>query len=176
MVYNIFDDLYEAFKYLPLGILGAIVIVLIFQMCNKNQRRLWTKSRIFFIFVFIVYVIATVQIAYFSREPGSRNSLDLVLFSTWGDDPLSRSYVVENVIMFLPLGILVPVIWKSMRHFHKCLFLSLICTVGIETMQLVTKRGYCQIDDVVMNTLGGMIGYGMFWLIYKVHSKIKGKK
>lgn len=141
------------------------------------RKKKVSGHRMFYIFLFIIYVIATIQISYFSREPGSRNSIDLILFSTWGDAPMSKAYVVENVIMFLPLGILVPAIWENMRHLHKCFLLSLSCTIAIETMQLIAKRGYCQIDDVVMNTIGGILGYGMFFLIHKINSNIKnGKK
>ena len=46
-------------------------------------------------------------------------------------------------------------------------------SVGIEYTQLVTGRGYCQIDDVVTNTVGAAIGFFVFligyigWLIWK---------
>ena len=37
-----------------------------------------------------------------------------------------------------------------------------LISVGIETVQLITERGYCQLDDVVMNTLGALVGYVVF--------------
>ena len=42
----------------------------------------------------------------------------------------------------------------------------------IEGMQLVTERGYCQLDDVVMNTLGGCLGYGGMRIIDAVHRRL----
>ena len=39
-------------------------------------------------------------------------------------------------------------------------------------MQLVTERGYCQLDDVVMNTLGGCLGYGGMRIIDAVHRRL----
>ncbi len=41
--------------------------------------------------------------AFFSRESGSRTGIDWQLFDTWGRTWQSRAYMVENVIMFLPL-------------------------------------------------------------------------
>ncbi len=171
----IFDDLYMALQYLPLGILAAVGSLLLLYAYRKMKHKKIHWDKMLFFSVFIVYVIGIVQIAYFSREPGSRSSIDLTLFDTWGDYPQSRAYVIENVIMFIPLGILVPAIWDKMRIFYRCLILAVISTVSIETMQLLTQRGYCQLDDVVMNTLGAIIGYIIFLVIYRIVKGIHNK-
>ncbi|MBE5962350.1 MAG: VanZ family protein [Lachnospiraceae bacterium] len=164
----IYNDLYMSFRYLPLGILAAVAVILLEYTYKKMRHKPIRWDKMSYISLFVVYVIAIVQIAYFSREPGSRSSIDLGLLDTWGQDPMSRSFVIENVIMFIPFGMLVPAVWDKMRAFHRCLLAAFISTVAIETMQLITQRGYCQLDDVVMNTLGGAIGYGIFYLFHKV--------
>ena len=40
--------------------------------------------------------------------------------------------------------------------------LGFLISVGIETVQLISERGYCQLDDVLMNTLGALVGYVVF--------------
>ena len=40
--------------------------------------------------------------------------------------------------------------------------------MGIETVQLLTERGYCQLDDIVMNTLGSLVGYMIFLVIDRI--------
>lgn len=65
-----------------------------------------------------------------------------------------------NVAFFIPLGML---IWFGLRQRKWWWALVLGCLVSllIEVMQLVMKRGMCEFDDVMHNTLGCMIGYGL---------------
>lgn len=49
---------------------------------------------------------------------------------------------------------------------------AMLLSMMIEGMQLVTERGYCQLDDVVMNTLGGCLGYGGMRIIDAVHRRL----
>ena len=84
----------------------------------------------------------------------------------------SRAYMVENVIMFLPLGVLLPLAERRCAKWWKMLLISMLLSMMIEGMQLVTERGYCQLDDVVMNTLGGCLGYGVMRIIDAVHRRL----
>ena len=67
-----------------------------------------------------------------------------------------------NIVMFIPLGYLLPMIWTKLRSWKRilrCGFLSVLC---IELLQLVTLLGSFDIDDLWMNILGIMIGYGLY--------------
>ena len=61
------------------------------------------------------------QTAFFSREPGSRKQIDLDLFGTWGQTAMAHAYFVENIIMFIPFGILAPMVFKRMRNMRASL-------------------------------------------------------
>ena len=61
----------------------------------------------------LVYLLVLLQTALFSREPGSRYSLDLTLFETWGRSAVSRAYFIENILMYLPFGILDDVVTNT---------------------------------------------------------------
>ena len=49
-------------------------------------------------------------------------------------------------------------------------------SLGVETIQLITGRGYFQVDDILTNVLGGIIGYWMFWLVYHTLQRIRGSR
>lgn len=51
------------------------------------------------------------------------------------------------------------------------MFVGFVCSCGIELSQLITQRGYCQLDDVVTNTAGMLIG----WIIWNRLNKFKRK-
>lgn len=111
----------------------------------------------------IIYTTVILYLAFFSREPGSRTGIDLMLFETWKDSPIAKAYVIENVLMFIPFGILFPAAFRHLRTGVRCTVLGFLSSVCLELAQLATQRGHCQLDDVVMNTLGAWIG----WRIYR---------
>ena len=70
--------------------------------------------------------------------------------------------VLLNVALFVPLGILLPMIWKGFRKWYRMLAAGFGLSLWIELMQLASGRGIFDIDDLSANTLGAMLG---FWLI-----------
>ena len=80
--------------------------------------------------------------------------------------------MIENIIMFLPLGMLLPAVNRKVR-WRSALGMSLGLSATVELLQLVTQRGYCQMDDILMNTLGGCIGY---MIQYCLRSGIRGMR
>ena len=69
--------------------------------------------------------------------------------------------MVSNV-GFLPFGFIVPVMHKKMESFWKVSLLGFMFSLCVETIQLITKVGCFDVDDLMLNTLGAMIGYGAF--------------
>lgn len=112
----------------------------------------------------LVYVLVLLETAFFSREPGSRHSVDLTLFETWGHSAVSHAYFIENIVMYLPFGVLMPCSFPRMKRAGVCVAAGFFSSVFLELSQLVTRRGYCQLDDVLTNTAGALIG----WLIWRL--------
>jgi len=65
--------------------------------------------------------------------------------------------VIMNVLAFIPIGLLLGT-FKGMKWWH-VLLIGLCFSMLIELLQLVLKRGLTEIDDVVHNVVGGMMGY-----------------
>ena len=108
--------------------------------------------------------------AFFSRESGSRKQISLILFETWGHSVQAHAYFIENIFMFIPFGILAPVLFKRMKKMYWCVLAGFLMSCTIEISQLLTQRGYMQIDDVLTNTAGAMAG----WLIWKIVTLLTG--
>ena len=84
------------------------------------------------------------------------------IYQTWGKQ------VLGNFVMLLPLGIYLPLIYKSLRKAYNFFVVLLICflvSVGIELLQLATSYRSTDIDDVILNTLGGGVGFLIYQLI-----------
>lgn len=130
---------------------------------RAETRGVWNPERKWLLALCVVYTTVILYLAFFSREPGSRTGIDLMLFETWKDSPTAKAFVIENVLMFIPFGILFPAAFRQLRSGVCCTMLGFLSSVCLELAQLVTQRGHCQLDDVVMNTLGTWIG----WMIYR---------
>lgn len=180
----ILNDLTEPLQLVPQGILVSLVITgggiwlerlrkpqTIMKKGGRGRKKKASPGRSFFwigIFCAVLYGYVVSQISFWSREPESRNSMNLILFGTWGASAQSKAYVIENVLMFIPFGILGPGLIDKFRQGGWCVVAGLSCSVIIETAQRFTGRGYFQIDDIVMNSLGTFFG----WLCWNAVSRI----
>lgn len=162
----IIQDIGDTLRFMPLAAVAGIVVYLIFRVIFRNiaagQRNLMAES------LFLMYLLILIQITLLTREPGSRTTMNLKLFGTLGN-ARANAYVIENLILFIPFGVLLPITWKKARLGMVCTLAGLLTSMSIEIIQLLTQCGYFQIDDIVMNTLGMMCGY----LIYRLTRWIK---
>lgn len=97
----ILRDILKEMQYLPLVILLGTVLYLITILCTRRYKKPILST------TFISYSIMLVVITIFERESGSRTGVSLKFFETLGG-PKANAYVVENVLLFIPFGILVP--------------------------------------------------------------------
>ncbi len=84
--------------------------------------------------------------------------------------------LTANVMLFLPLGFFVALIWKKYHSIKKVIILGLSVTCLIEFIQYFIGRS-SDIDDVLLNTFGTVIGYVVLLIIqYLISKPAKQKK
>ena len=66
--------------------------------------------------------------------------------------------VLLNVVLYVPLGYLLPFVSKKMRRPSLIILAGFLCSLATELGQFYTKLGYFTTDDLVCNTLGALIG------------------
>ena len=77
-----------------------------------------------------------------------------------------------NVIGFIPFGALLPSISRRPSGFFRTMFIGFELSLMVELSQLVLKVGSCDVDDVLLNTLGCCLGYGLYRLL-KWHRRVE---
>lgn len=82
--------------------------------------------------------------------------------------------ILGNILMFGPLGLLLPLLWKCFRKFSKTVLFGFLVSFAIEFSQLFLARG-TDIDDLILNTIGTMLGYLAFVIFEKLFSKFTEK-
>ena len=71
-----------------------------------------------------------------------------------------------NVLLFVPLGYLLPRIWKPFHLFFATVPMVAMMIILVEFLQYATGLGSCDIDDLILNISGAAIGY-LIWLLKK---------
>ena len=87
----------------------------------------------------------------------------ITLFSS---DRVSSEYryknIGGNIIGFIPLGILLPLVWPFAKRWWRLLLLVFCTSLAFELFQLYTGIGVFDVDDLLLNSFGGMIGYLLY--------------
>ena len=79
-----------------------------------------------------------------------------------------------NILIFVPYGFFISVA-SRMRGFLMTLFYSLGLSLGVEVFQLLTRVGSFDVDDLLLNTIGGILGYVLFLICNGIRRKYDGR-
>lgn len=103
--------------------------------------------------VFAVVGIPTVHSWHFHPEFNWIPIIDIV-----NSPPDYIRNTVLNMILFMPLGFLVPMLWKEYRSLRVAVWLGLLLSLFIEILQMFTFR-LTDVDDLITNTAGCVLGF-----------------
>ena len=75
---------------------------------------------------------------------------------------LLSTQVIANVVAFVPIGLLLGCAFGKRMKWWKVLLIGGAFSLLIETLQFVLRRGFAEVDDVMHNVLGCLIGWGVY--------------
>ena len=83
--------------------------------------------------------------------------------------------LLGNIVLFIPFGFLLPIIFKRLRKFAPILLATFLVSLFFELFQLITHTGNFDVDDLILNSIGGLFGYvsyriGLKFLTSKISS------
>lgn len=168
---KISQDIMEPISYLPYGLFFGLLFLLCSFMIKKVLGQRFNFKQNVLISAFITYMTVLMIQAFFSREPGSRIGFSLDLFSVIGISLGEDASFVENIIMFIPFSFILTMLLQLFRNLGYCMGIGFTFSVFLEILQLITRRGYCQIDDVLANTAGVLIGWAIPGIYYLLTTK-----
>ena len=147
---------------------------------TKHQKMGWV--------LFLMYLALLVYFLFFAESYGRtvtdrEYSYNLVPFLEikrfWQNRELIGHFAVfinlaGNVLAFVPFGFFLPMLGSHARGLFRMGLFSFEFSLLVETIQLVSKVGSFDVDDLMLNTLGGILGYVIFsWCNY-IRRKVYG--
>ena len=157
-------------------------------MNSKRRKRVRILGKI----LFVLYIGFIIYFLLFSDLYGRTGQMDTYRYNLELFKEIKRfwNYRVQvgffamftnlfgNVVIFVPFGFFMPMASKY-RSFFSTLFYSFGLSLCVETFQLLTKVGSFDVDDLLLNTHGGVVGYMIFVIgarIRRQHDHKKKKK
>lgn len=156
-------------------LISGILLMPVFMVLNKVRFHNAKKAVLYFVFatylsaVYLFVGMPTLQFMRFDI------SLTLVPFLPMVDDIKNT---ILNIFLFVPLGVILPFLWKKYNSAKAVLLFGFFLSLSIELLQILTYRA-TDINDILANTLGSVLGYFLFSIIaHFIPSLIKftGKK
>ena len=138
------------------------------EVSQADERRKKIVGKIWhmlFCGTFVAYMYTLIMIVYYSREPGSRTGVAIWCCGAIGHDTSDARLFYRKYSIVYTIGLIFPLVFKNwMRWFT--IPVGAFISAAIEYTQLVTGRGYCQLDDFVTNTAGAAIGFFIYLILY----------
>lgn len=121
----------------------------------------------FFIYFLLLVWIVMFKMKFSLADLPHYRALNLDPFHDALNHPIRTREVIDNVIIFIPYGILMAMM-RDKRSFFSKIFPIFFVSLTFETLQYVFSLGSTDVNDVITNTLGGLIGIFIFWIFKKV--------
>ena len=141
-----------------------LVPFLLRRRTHMGTRTSIVLQTVFAVYLSAVYAVAGLPCIFYIRFRPNLNTIPfLYMFSDYTTSLL-------NVLLFLPFGIFLPVLWTTFRSLFRTVLCGLLLSSAIEFLQIFTYRA-TDVNDLITNTLGTLLGYFIGMLIVKIFPK-----
>lgn len=146
--------------------LFAVVLVQV-----GKRRHLSAEKAVLYVLLFF-YIITVYVVTVLSREQTSKYLVNLHPFMSWkkafSGHMFSVRLVIENIFLLVPVGIMVPLLSRKKPYFLKTVALGFLISLFIESSQYIMRTGLFELDDLINNTIGVLIGCCMVSVCIKI--------
>lgn len=154
--------------YVRLALIFIVIISILYLpilviLKKKGKSVIRQLSYIGLICSIFLIIFATILFVPITFQPEAY-ILNIQPFNWIGGTDSFQQVVVEkvpNIMLFIPLGFFIPIVLKSKRKLYKTSLICFCVTFGVEFFQYFIGRS-SDIDDIITNLLGAIIGYMIF--------------
>ena len=137
----------------------------------KNKKPLILYKELLYL-ISIIYIMCLFYVVTFQDVSWSTSNFTLFkeMFRYEFGTKLFFHNVIGNMLMFIPFGFLISYFLKLEKP-YSIIILSFITSVTIEVTQLLIGRVF-DIDDIILNVIGGLIGFLLFYILGKIEKHL----
>ncbi len=163
---------WESKEYMVLSIIIAVIVVLRLKTnCKIKGKCYYSNMRLLTIFILVIYLSFLYLFTVFRRTSGEDFQVNLRVLWAFRMIINGRTRdigygVIGNIVLFVPIGFLFPLA-RGKKCGKVVVIFGMIVSLVVEFLQLLLKRGVFEVDDVLHNTIGAIIGYFLFVIYYE---------
>ena len=142
----------------------VLAMVLSLPLISHYLRRYPRLLRLINYLLLTVYLFANLYLTILSRPARLYHHMELTPFWSYAsavNRPDLREEILLNIILYIPLGYLTHHAFPHLKWWMVVLAGFLLSGIT-ESVQLFFKLGLCEVDDLISNTLGTVIGVGLY--------------
>lgn len=163
MLKYLIQDMAGMLHYIPYIFAVGTLLVFLVQMINiRRQKQGKEPQKLVPTVCFYTYLGVLVIITFLSRESGNVSEMDWKIGSTLSINVRNDAFLIENILLFMPYGFCLSWYRNHKSNWLQSFMIGFLTSLCIELMQYVTGRGVFQIDDILTNTLGCLLGAIIF--------------
>lgn len=148
-------------------LLWSAALILVLLLVSRISGHRPTKVQAVWKLLLALYLSAVYNVAGAPELPYIYPRLNINLIPLWDITSGVPAYLINsglNILLFVPLGFILPLLWKEFRSRRAMCFTGFLLSLGIELAQLLNYR-VSDVDDLIMNTLGAFLGYELLMLL-----------
>lgn len=156
----------------PMIVISAVIMIsfrTIYLVTNHEKIVLYKELSML---IFSIYILCLFQVVTFQDDTAWASNNFIPFKEILRYNITSRLFiknVLGNMIMFLPFGFFTSWFLRSEKKLYP-MILTIIASLSIELVQLVSGRVF-DVDDIMLNIVGGLIGYYMYAIMRTVRNK-----
>lgn len=158
-------------------VFGAVIFFI--QSNESEHKTIFLSSRLFADALLALEFAAIITLTLSDREMGTKDEWMLTPFWSWkvvlgANDYEMLIQILANVILFIPLGVLLPCCFTKCRKYRYTVLYAALLSLVIELIQGIAQIGLFETDDIIHNTLGACIGVGCYMAVASIRKKWRG--
>ena len=162
------------------------IIWIIFRVRYYLKNKPINKLREVFINLFFIYFLILVNLTifkygYLTLDFDIRFYINYIPFvetvkmftNEFSDIHIALYNVIGNILLFIPLGFCIPLFFNKKNKLSKVILYGFIASLTIEVLQIFTPFNTTDIDDIIFNTFGSILGFIIFNIFYRIFKNTK---
>lgn len=162
------------------------IIWIIFRVRYYIKNKPINKLREIFINLFFIYFLILVNLTifkygYLTLDFDIRFYINYIPFvetvkmftNEFSDIHIALYNVVGNILLFIPLGFCIPLFFNTKNKLSKVILYGFTASLTIEVLQIFTPFNTTDIDDIIFNTFGSILGFIIFNIFYRIFKNTK---
>ena len=149
-----------------------------------------SRPHLLAVVLFVLYLLLLFYLLFFSEtygrtmDSGYRYNLEPFkeIKRFWSNrDALGWNSVITNlignIVAFAPFGFFLPMLCRGGKNVFGCVLISAVFSLAVEAVQLLFKVGAFDVDDIMLNAIGGLAGFLCYYVIWSpIQKKISSRK